>query len=134
MAPPSQELEPPANPARFTSSIRAQFCCNMSTSLTQSSELWIATGLSHAVPTPHSNPTKEILSHSLLLEPMTVELQRAAVFGHSANELIVGAVRQPSLDFDRHCHLGPYLTGKVRDYLIGDATGIPSDARRVDSH
>jgi hypothetical protein len=37
------------------SSISAQFCCNMSTSLTQNSELRIATG-SHAVP-PRSNTT-----------------------------------------------------------------------------
>ena len=63
-----------------------------------------------------------------LLETLTRELQRAAVFGHRAHHVIRGAGGNVSLDFQSDLHVGPDQPDQVRDNLVGDAAGVAADA------
>jgi len=65
----------------------------------------------------------------LPLEPLAVEPQRAAVFGHGAHELIARAVGEPGFDFDGYGDVGSHLAGKMRDSIFG--VGKPREFLRT---
>ena len=68
----------------------------------------------------------------LALEPVAGELQRPAVFGHCADNLIRGAIRDGRFDLEGDRDLRAHLPDKMRDHLFGDAARIASNARRIE--
>ena len=65
---------------------------------------------------------------SLLLETLTVELQRATIFSNRPDQLVCGPVRKPGFDFDRHGDFGPHLPGQMRNDFVGDPPGVSANA------
>src|SRR6266571_5391608 len=64
----------------------------------------------------------------LLLEPMTRELQRPAVLGHCAHDIVRCPSRYLGVHLDRYRHRRPDQTGEVRDDFIRYSAGIAADA------
>ena len=65
------------------------------------------------------------------LEPVARELQRPAVFGHIADDVIRRSIGNPGLYLERNVHFGTAQSCKVRDDLLGHPAGIAANSRRV---
>ena len=67
----------------------------------------------------------------LLLEPVARELQRAAVFGHGADNVVRCAGRNLRFDFQSHLHYRADKASYVCHNFVGDAPGVSTDTRGV---
>jgi len=63
---------------------------------------------------------------------MVGELQRSAVLGHGANDVIRRAGRDLGFDLERDCHACADDAGEVRDDLFGNAAGIAAHPGRIE--
>src|SRR5438876_6431215 len=66
------------------------------------------------------------------LEPLTRELQRAAVLGHRPHDLVTGAVRKSCLDLEHYRDLRSNLSRKVGNHFLGDAACVTANASGVE--
>ena len=62
-----------------------------------------------------------------LLESVTIELQRAAVFRHRANNLFRCSGGDFNINLQRNLHIGTNDAGQMRDDFIRNSPGIPTN-------
>src|SRR5690606_35907448 len=71
---------------------------------------------------------------SVFFKTLAIELQRSAVFGDSANDVVWGAVWDLGFNFEGHPHIRPHQPGKVCNHLFCDTARVATHARCVEGH
>jgi hypothetical protein len=73
----------------------------------------------------------DLLSELFLLKPKIRELQRSAVFGYVADELVGSSISEVSLDLSGDFNLRSDEARKVLNHFLGDPSGVPAETERV---
>ena len=68
----------------------------------------------------------------MLATPRVLELERSAVFGYGADDVVRRTGRHLGLDFQRDIDLGPKQATEVLHYRAGDLIDVPRKTGRVD--
>src|SRR5919108_6022956 len=72
--------------------------------------------------------------HSLSLEPVAREPERAAIFGDDAHHVLRRSVRDSRLDLECHSHLSAGESRNVCNNFLGDPAGVAADACGIKHH